>query len=59
MLIKPYLVIIDADGAEVPGSRRRGTGSYRRDMAIRAELEAAMGEGCSVVFRDAATVADV
>ncbi|MEL7838338.1 MULTISPECIES: hypothetical protein [Citromicrobium] len=52
-------MIIDADGAEVPGSRRIGTGSYRRDMAIRAELEAAMGEGCSVVFRDAATAADV
>ncbi|MEL7681113.1 hypothetical protein AAG602_08095 [Citromicrobium bathyomarinum] len=54
-----YVVIIDADGAEVPGSRRRGTGSYRRDMAIRAELEAAMGEGCSVIFRDAATASDV
>tara|TARA_R100000406_G_scaffold88691_1_gene74236 strand:+ start:2977 stop:3153 length:177 start_codon:yes stop_codon:yes gene_type:complete len=53
------LVIIDADGAEVPGSRRRGTGSYRRDMAIRAELEAAMGEGCSVVFRETSNQADV
>jgi len=28
-------------------------------MAIRAELEAAMGEGCSVVFRETSNQADV
>ena len=47
-----YLIVIDADGADVPGSRRSSTGSRRRDLAMRAELEGAMGEGCSVIFRD-------
>lgn len=46
-----YFIVIDADGADVLGSRRPSTGSRRRDLAIRAELESAMGEGCSVIFR--------
>ena len=47
-----YLVVIDADGAEVTGSRRPSTGSQQRDLRLREELEAGMGEGCSVIFRD-------
>ncbi|NCP19025.1 MAG: hypothetical protein GW855_07700 [Erythrobacter sp.] len=51
-LNRGYLVVIDAEGGEVPGSRRPSTGSYQRDLRQREALEAGMGEGCSVIFRD-------
>lgn len=48
---RPYFVIIDPEGAEIEGSRRKSTGNYDRDLRIRAYLENQMGPGCAVEYR--------
>jgi len=46
------MVVIDPDGAEVAHSRRSVAGwSHDRAVKLREEMEAAMGEGCSVQVR--------
>ena len=46
-----YMVVIDADGAQVPGSRRDVTGlTVAESQQVRRELEAAMGPDCYVEF---------
>lgn len=47
-----YLVVIDAEGAEVARSRRVVTGLSRElSLRIREELEAGMGPDCHVEFK--------
>jgi hypothetical protein len=49
-----YLVVIDADGAEVPSSRRDVSGMTRDEtLRIRGEMERVMGPGCYVDFKPA------
>ena len=53
MVKRPYLVVIDLDGAEIAESRRHiGGWSHDRAVRLRAELEATMGPGCSVQVRE-------
>lgn len=53
-LLPGYLVVIDADGAEVPSSRREVTGLSREQaLAVRAKLEAGVGPDCHVEFKTA------
>jgi hypothetical protein len=53
-LLPGYLVVIDPDGAEVPGSRRDVTDRTREEaLKVRAELERAMGPDCHVEFKAA------
>lgn len=53
-MINPgYLVVIDPDGAEVPGSRRDVTDLTREEsLKVREDLERAMGPGCFVEFKE-------
>jgi hypothetical protein len=53
-ILPGYLVVIDAEGAEVPDSRRDITGLSREQaLAIRAKLEAGLGPDCHVEFKAA------
>lgn len=49
--MKGYLFVADESGREIPGSRRylAHCGSRADYLAIMRELEAAAGEGCSVL----------
>ncbi len=52
MVKRPYMVVIDPDGAEIAQSRRHiGAWSHSRALKLREEMEAAMGDGCSVEVR--------
>lgn len=49
-----YLLVVDAEGAEVPGSRRHIPSDmpYEEAISIRRELEHGSGPDCSVEFRE-------
>tara|TARA_R100001129_G_scaffold180166_1_gene157875 strand:- start:117 stop:278 length:162 start_codon:yes stop_codon:yes gene_type:complete len=52
MVKRPYLVVIDMEGAEIATSRRSVAGwSHDRAIKLREDMEAAMGNGCSVEVR--------
>lgn len=52
MVKRPYMVVIDQDGAEIAQSRRHiGGWSHDRAIKLREDMEAAMGNGCSVEVR--------
>jgi hypothetical protein len=47
-----YLVVVDADGAEVPTSRRDVSALSREQaLRVRTALEEAMGPDCHVEFK--------
>ena len=49
-----YFFVVDADGAEVPGTRRAVDPGldHLAAMAIRSSLERGLGPGCFVEFRE-------
>lgn len=48
-----YFIAVDSEGVEIPGTRRNVTGLDKElERAIVRELEAQIGEGCTVVFRE-------
>lgn len=51
-----YFVIVDPEGGEIAASRRDVSDLDRaQELQIVRELEAVMGEGCTVVFREQRT----
>jgi hypothetical protein len=49
--MKGYMVVIDAEGAEVASSRRDVSGMpLEHAVAVRRDLEAVMGPDCHVEF---------
>ena len=53
-MVDGYLLVIDAEGGEIPESRREVPATMDREQAlvIRAELQRGLGEGCFVEFRE-------
>ena len=49
-----YFFVVDAEGAEVPGSRRPVKAGMEREhaLAIADELQGGLGPDCSVEFRE-------
>lgn len=52
-MVDGYLIVIDAEGGEIPESRREVPATMDREqaLAIRAELQRGLGEGCHVEFK--------